>query len=531
MNEETGLPSERAAPISQAGEEESRSDIEGRKHLRGSTALLSGRLMSVFLTTATQVVIVRALSKTAFGGFAFALAITSVGSTLLSLGQGKSVSRFLAVYDEQRDYNRLFGTMIITGATILLSSIVLTLAVFFGHEAIATAFLDEPVAVQALLILIFVAPLEALDEVFASFFAVFARVRSIFVRRYVLTPVLRLTVVLVVTAVGGGPIPIAVGYLGAQVVGTIFYVLLLVKVLRERGLMQHCRIGTVILPWRAVLSFSFPMLSTELLYLSMQTGSVLLLSFYWGAQEVAEYRAVFPAARMNQLVYTAFTTLYVPMASRLFARGDRDGTRDTYWHTAIFLALLSFPVFAMTGPFSGPTTVALFGGRYAESSVVLLVLSLGYYLNVCLGFNAQTLQIFGRVKYLLWVNVFSALLNVLLGFLLIPHIGVLGVAIANALTMLVHNLLNQWALREVVGSFLDRSYVRPYVIIVCTIVALLVFQAVVSPPLLVALAVAALASGGVLVGTRRQLRLGETFPEVLKIPLLGRFLRPQSAPG
>lgn len=530
MGEGAGLPGRPVVPIPEPGEDESRSGIEGRKHLRGSTALLSGRLLSMLFTVTTQVVIVRALSKTEFGAFAFALAITSACRTLMSLGQGKSVSRFLAMYDEQRDYNRLFGTMVITGATILLSSAFLILVVFLGQEAISTTFINEPVAKQALLILVFLAPLEALDEVFVSFFAVFARVRSIFVRRYVLTPILRLTVVVLVMVSGGGAIPIAVGYLGGQLVGTILYVVLLVKVLRERNLLHQCRLNSIILPWRAVLSFSFPMLSNELVYLSMQTGSVLLLSYYWGAQQVAEYRAVFPAARMNQIVYTAFLTLYLPMASRLFARGDRDGTRETYWHTAVFLAVLSFPVFAMTGPFAAVTTVALFGERYAASSVVLLLLSLGYYLNVCLGLNAQTLQVFGRVKYLLWVNVISALLNVLLALFLIPHVGILGVAIANASTLLVQNFLNQWALRAIVGSFLDRRYVRPYVIIVFATAALAVFDAVVSPPLSVALPVAALASVAVLIFTRKQLRLGETFPEVLRIPLLSRLLQHQSPP-
>jgi len=80
------------------------------------------------------------------------------------------------------------------------------------------------------------------------------------------------------------------------------------------------------------------------------------------------------------------------MASRLFARGDHAALRADYWRTAAFLAVASFPVFAMTGPFASTTTVFLFGQRYEDSAVILAVMSAGYYLNSALGFNMVTLQ-------------------------------------------------------------------------------------------------------------------------------------------
>jgi O-antigen/teichoic acid export membrane protein len=58
-----------------------------RAHIRGSTLLVLGRVLSVLLTTATHIVIVRALSKDEFGGFAYALALAGASQVLLSLGQ------------------------------------------------------------------------------------------------------------------------------------------------------------------------------------------------------------------------------------------------------------------------------------------------------------------------------------------------------------------------------------------------------------------------------------------------------------
>ena len=502
--------------------EETFASTAGRRSVRGSTALLGGRLLSMAFTISTQVVLVRALSKTEFGAFAYALALTSASRTLLSLGQGKSISRFLTLYDEQRDERRLLGTLALAALTILLSTAVLFLVLVLGRDLVAGTLSDEPSAVAILLVLILLAPMEALDEVFVGFFAVLAKVRTIFVRRYLLTPGLRLAVVVAVLLADGGPVLLAAGYVAASLVGLVFYATYTVRVLRERAV--RVRVREIVLPWRSVLPFAFPMLTTELVYLSMNTGSVLLLAAYWGAQQVAEYRAVFPAARLNQFVYATFATLYVPRAARLFARRDRTGTRETYWHTAVLLAVLSFPVFALTGPFARATTVLLFGERYAESSLVLLLLSTGFYLNVCLGLNLLTLQVFGRVRYLLKVNIAVAVLNLALSALLVPKYGAGGVAVANTAALVVQNLLNQLAMRSLTGALPDRAHARPYLLIALLVALLGAVELLLAPPFVVAFVLSAVASLALLVASRRVLRLDTTFPELAKVPVLGRLV-------
>src|SRR5205823_2946461 len=75
-----------------------------KRNVRGSTLLLVGRLVSLLFTVVTQVVIVRSLSKSDYGAFALAFTLTAAGRVLLSLGQGRLLSRFLAKYEEERDY-------------------------------------------------------------------------------------------------------------------------------------------------------------------------------------------------------------------------------------------------------------------------------------------------------------------------------------------------------------------------------------------------------------------------------------------
>jgi O-antigen/teichoic acid export membrane protein len=497
----------------------------GRRQVRGSSLLVVGRVAAMFISLATQVIIVRALTKTDFGAFAYALTLASSARILLSLGQGKLLSRFLAKYEEEGDYNRMFGAIFVALGTIAATSTATIGALFVFSDALVGTAVDSEAAIRLVLILVLIAPIEALDQVFVSLFAVFSKPRAIFVRKYLLTPGLRLVVVLLLVALNADVTFLAIGYVVAGLVGILIYVALLVRVLRENQLLKEFRLRSVVLPFRAVFAFSFPLITGELALLSLNVGGVLIIGYYHSLDDVASFRAVFNSARLNIAVTSAFVTLFLPVAARLHARNDIAGLRHNYWHTAVIMAVLTFPIFALTGPLAQDTTVVLFGERYADSGAVLALLSIGYYSNAILGFNAFILQIFGRLRYLVGVNVLVVIVNIGVCYLLVPQFAAVGAAAANCAALLVQNVLNQLALRRCLGTgFVDRQYVRSYALIVGAAVALWAFQ-LLGLGLVAGLIAAVVTSLVVLVGTRRALELGDTFPELRRVPILRWVIR------
>jgi O-antigen/teichoic acid export membrane protein len=496
----------------------------GRQSLRGSMLLLAGRLTSMVFTVATQVVMVRALSKEDYGVFAYAFALMAAGRILLSLGQGRLLSRFMSKYDEEQDYPRMFGSVLIAVGTIVVTSTVLLGGLAFLAEPLVGATFDEPNATDVLLVLMFLAPLEALDQVFVSLFAVFSRPTAIFFRKYLLTPSLRLGVVVLIAVSGGSVEQMALGYVLTSAFGIAIYMGLLIRVMRERDMIRHLREDGVKLPFKAVFSFSFPTLTQELVFLATHLGTVMVLGAWSGARAVAEFRAVLPAARLNQAVYQTFITLFLPMSARLHTRGDHDGVRETYWQTAHFMAVATFPVLVMTTVFAEATTVTLFGERYASSSTVLMIMAVGYYVSVSLGFNSYVLQIYGRLRYLMLSNVGVAVASIALAFLLIPRYGAVGAALTNASTLAGQNLVNQGVLLTTLkrgGS--AAAYARPYLVVAGMLIALVAVELLFRPGIVAAITVAAIASLTVLRLTRDQIQLTKTLPMLKRIPGIQRL--------
>ena len=203
----------------------------------------------------------------------------------------------------------------------------------------------------------------------------------------------------------------------------------------------------------------------------------------------------------------------------MYARRDTNGVRDLYWRTAIWMAVISFPLFAVTFSMAGSLTSTLYGPRYADSAIYLALLSFGYYFNTALGFNGLTLRIFGVVKFVIVVNLLAVVANIALNLFLIPQYGALGAAIGTTLTLVIHNLLKQAGLRFGTGiSVFDSAHIRVYAIIAVAALGLAGLNAALKPPFLIQGALAALASIAVFRLNRSSLRLSETFPELARLP-------------
>jgi O-antigen/teichoic acid export membrane protein len=298
-----------------------------------------------------------------------------------------------------------------------------------------------------------------------------------------------------------------------------------VRLLRAQGLLAHFDLRSVKLPFRPVFGFALPLLTSDLVYVVMNTFDVLVLGRFHGTTEVAELRVIQPVATLNTVVFTSFTVLFVPLAARLFERQDREGVRDLYWTTAVWMAILTFPVFLVTSVLARPLTVLLFGQRYADSGTYLALLAVGYYFQAALGFNGLTVQVFGRLGYTVTVNVLAAGYNAGVNLLLIPRHGALGAAIGTSSALVVHNLLKQLGLRLGTGiTVFDWRYARVYIVIVGAALGFLALQVLLSPPFLVGVALAGLAAAVVVGANRQMLRVGSVFPELLRVPLLRRLI-------
>ncbi|MFQ5556957.1 MAG: flippase [Acidimicrobiales bacterium] len=494
-----------------------------RLHIRGSSLMLVGRLVSMALNLLVQVVTVRYLSRGGYGSFAFVMAIVGLGSSFVLFGQNKALGRFLPTYEETGHPRKARGSIVVAFSTVFVlgSSLIATV---LGLQLVAGIDLvDDEVASQVLVVLIALAPIQALDTLLMELSAVVGQAKTIFIRRYLLTPALRLASVLLVVAVSGGATTLAWAYLGSGLLGLLAYLVMLRNVISRRW---RDDVPGVAPPAREMLTFGLPMFTSDMVHALRATIVVVMIGALHTVDDVATYRAVLPVAQLNLIGLQAFGMLYLPVVSRLLARGERAELAGLYWRSTLWISVATFPVFALSFSFARPTTLFFFGDRYQSSATILVVLALGYYLSASFGLNVLTLKGAGRVRALLTIDITVAAINVTAMLLLIPRFGALGGAYATAGSLVLHNVLVQVALRDTTGlAAIPREARRVYAVCVGVALALVGVEVTVEPRIVLALILGAVGSMVVLLANRNVLRVGDTFPEALRIPLIGRLMR------
>jgi O-antigen/teichoic acid export membrane protein len=184
-------------------------------------------------------------------------------------------------------------------------------------------------------------------------------------------------------------------------------------------------------------------------------------------------------------------------------------------------------MFAASFALAEPVTVLLFGERYANSGVILALLAFGYYFNAALGFNADTLRVYGRIRYIVIIDFTVMVIAVLMNLLFISQWGAVGAAVSSMLILVIQNILNHLGL--LLGTSIrlfDWHYLRTYVTIIVGTLVLVVIQAVFDPPIYIGLPLTGLVSGIIVLLNRSVLDVADTFPELLKIPLV-KYLFPR----
>lgn len=499
------------------------------RQIRGSSLLLVGRILAMGINTLTQVLIVRTLTKDGYGAFAYGLSMLTFARIVVGLGHNQATSRFLAAYDERGDHRRLRGTLWMLPLVAVGMTAVILGAAWMLRDGLLLDLLRDRKTVTVVMILFLLGPIEVIDDVLESAFAVYSRPRSIFVRKHVIGPSLALAVVIAVVVSEVDVQLLAAGYVVAGGVGMAFYAVTLRGLLRQR-LPESAWSGRAVLPFGEFYRFSLPLLVTEVLHLSLTTVSVVLVGAFGSASEVAELRAIRPIALLNQVAYTTFALLFAPLVSRLHERGEFRAIGEVYWPVATWLAIASFPVFALTGPFAPALTELLFGTRYSSSAPYLALLSIGYYANCALGFNALVLRISGHVGLTVVINAVVAVVSVVLLLLLVPVQGALGASIAILISLLLVNLANHIAMvRRTSVPAIGADYRSVYATLLGMSIVLWIAGSIVRPAPLLGVALALLASTVVFALSRRVLDVATIFPELRSVPLLGRLISGPSA--
>ena len=151
-------------------------------------------------------------------------------------------------------------------------------------------------------------------------------------------------------------------------------------------------------------------------------------------------------------------------------------------------------------------------------------MAFGHYVNAALGFNGQTLQACGKVRFVAVMDLVGAAISVVVSLILIPRWGALGAAWATCSTLVLQNLLYQLGLKQAGVQVMDPRSIGLNAGIVVGALALVAVQAALQPALWIGVPVILLLGLLMLRRQNKVLGLETVFPELMRVPGFRRLL-------
>lgn len=404
-----------------------------REVVRGASWALALKALGSGLSFALYVAIGRLLGAANAGIYFLALTVATGAAIVGRVGLDYTITRFVAATSTRGEAGALRGVfrraLSIALAGCLVSTIVcLALSGWLGRRAFTEPGVIQPLRWMALSIV----PM-ALLNLLGRALQGLKRIWEANVVMAVSVPALSLVAVFLLVP--------RWGILGAVWANTFACGVAVVLGLRLwRAATPELRAARGDFPTSRLLQSSVPLWWVALLQLVIDSSSTLVLGSWATTTDVGIFAVANRAAALTSFVLMGVNSISAPKFAALYEQGDLVTLGRIARNSAKLMALAAAPFLLVCLTFPA-WIMGLFGAQFTAGGTVLAVLAAGQYVNVVTGSVGFLLMMCGYEAAYRNNFVLCTLVSLLLNGLLVPRLGVLGAAIATAVTLATQNVI------------------------------------------------------------------------------------------
>jgi len=404
------------------------------KFARGAGAALTVQLVSACLLYAVRVCLARWLGTTAYGVYEYATAISILGAFIASFGMPSVALRLVSAYRAQSDWAQLGGLIYGSWRQLLLVSLVIAVC-GTGIWAWLQTTRDLSLYTWPLLLGIWSIPGLTLLNLQKEIIRGFQQIVLAFAPSLIGQPLVLLG--------------LASGWRShrpftSTVAMTLSFTTILLILLLQWSWFQSQVAPQVRRPphiyetaqwWRIAL----PLMLMGGSHMILSHTDTLMIGLLLNAQQVGIYNAALKTAAWVPFILMAVNAMAAPLIATLYAQDDQAGLQQLISMIAWWMFYPALGVAIAILLFSRPI-LQLFGAEFVAAQGTLVVLMLGQLVNVGAGSVGYLMTMTTYQNQAAGVMAVSALVNVILNVCGIHIFGILGAAIATALSMALWNV-------------------------------------------------------------------------------------------
>jgi len=403
-----------------------------RKIARGTGIALVGTFVALLLGFATRLIIARYGSEADYGIYSLAIVIMTFATMLVCLGLPDGVARYIAYFRGRGETAKIRGVTAVSLQLVTAASIIMGIALFFSAGYIASNIFHTPELSPILKVLAIGIPFFSVINILTSIFRGFDRMEPQAYFQYVLFNILFLLFVSVLAILHLSFANLFYAYVIALVLTLIGLLLYTIKSLPQLVTLTGWQSNAVLR--KELVIFSWPLLVTAIMAMIILYLDTLLLGYYKTPEIVGLYNAACPLAKFISDPFGLMLLIYTPVATGLYSQNLMAELRRSYVISTKWLFSLTLPFFLVLFLFPEAVLNLFFGPTYVAASPALRILSLCFIINNLFGPNQSILIAMGQSRFMMWATLAAAIVSVTLNVLLIPPMGIVGAAVAMAVS-------------------------------------------------------------------------------------------------
>ena len=425
-----------------------------RKVAKGGALFTAGSFSATFLHFLTGIIVIRILERSDYGLISLAMTAVVMLSMLSTLGLKTAIPRFLAKYRAEGD-SALVGEVAFTGLVSAVGLSTGLAALLYVNAGMAAGMFHKPELRAVFEVLALMLPAMALMDTLTAIFQGIENARAKVLFQDIGVNLLRLALLLLLVLFGLGFREVLWIYVASSWLILTFYLGYAV-----RTLFGVLRLQLSYRVAKDLLWFSLPLLGINVMNNVMSWTPMLMLGYLKPAAEVGLFSAPLRLANILPVVLAGMTFLYLPVATKLTARGSIKDVQELYVSTTKWAFLLTLPLLLYFMVDAEFVVSLLFGAPYADAAGVLRMMVLGLAIHTFAGPNGITLISLGNTSAPFVASLLVAIASVALCLLFVPKYGALGAALGTAVARTLSNvylsavLYRKFRIHPLVSSYL-----------------------------------------------------------------------------
>lgn len=434
-----------------------RGDGIGAVLARGASAAFVIKVLGAGLAFALQVFLARIMGVESFGVYIYVISWITILSILGRMGFDSSALRFVPSYIAHEKWGLLRGffhrsRQMFLSASILVAFILASVILLFQSN-----FSDE--LVYTFLAGCLLLPILVALQVHGAFLQGFKKIVQSQAPLFVVRPLLLIGGVFCVFIILGQAVNPYIAMF-ADLFATAG-ALLLVYFYFMTNQPENIKSATHVYRTDEWLKVSMPLLLLSGFGILLGQTDIVMLGMLRGATDSGLYAAASKTSHLVSFGLVAVNAIAAPMISQLYSQGRMDELQRMVKLAAIAIMTFSLPI-SLVMIVWGEWILGLFGQSFTASYYPLVILIVGQLVNSLAGSVGLLMTMTGHHKQAAYVFGASALLNIILNAVMIPSYGLLGAALATAITMSLWNVvlityvMNKVSINSTIFSLLEK---------------------------------------------------------------------------